>query len=86
MFLALFLLAIPLANEKYNKLTRVARALKEDRTNFVLVGTGTAITFLISYVVSNTPNSQVLNLAKVYHHNFGLDRAWLQGRKERSQR
>ena len=30
MLLALFLLLVPLFNEKYNKLTRVARALKEE--------------------------------------------------------
>ncbi|KAH9974837.1 hypothetical protein BJV74DRAFT_863305 [Russula compacta] len=52
LFLALFLLAIPLVNEKFDKLTRVARALKEDRTSFVLVGTGTTITFLISFITS----------------------------------
>ncbi|KAI9512961.1 hypothetical protein F5148DRAFT_1159530 [Russula earlei] len=50
MFLALFLLLVPLLNEKFDKLTRVARALKEDRTTFVLVGTGTALTFLIAFV------------------------------------
>jgi len=47
-FLALFLLLVPLLNEKFNKLTRVARALKEDRATFVLVGTGTALNFLIA--------------------------------------
>jgi hypothetical protein len=52
MVLALFLLLVPLVNEKYDKFTRVARALKEDRAMFVLVGTGTALTFLLAYVVS----------------------------------
>ena len=57
MLLALFLLLVPLLNEKYNKLTRVARALKEDRTTFVLVGTGTALTFLLAYVLSSALNN-----------------------------
>jgi hypothetical protein len=82
MFLALFLLFVPLVNEKYDKMTRVARALKEDRATFVLVGTGTALSFLIAYVVSRTLNSPTLNYAKVYHHNFSLDRARLQEPKE----
>jgi len=52
MLLALFLLLVPLLNEKHNKLTRVARALKEDRTTFVLVGTGTALTFLLAFITT----------------------------------
>lgn len=78
MFLAIFLLLVPLVNEKYDKLTRLARALKEDRANFVLVGTGTTLTFLLAYVVSITPNDPMLNIAKVHHLDFCLDRGWLQ--------
>jgi hypothetical protein len=52
MVLALFLLLVPLVNEKYDKFTRVARALKEDRATFVLVGTGTALTFLLAFSTS----------------------------------
>jgi len=52
MFLALFLLFVPLVNEKFDKLTRVARALNEDRATFVLVGTGTALNFLIAFITS----------------------------------
>jgi len=52
MFLALFLLLVPLVNEKYDKFTRLARALKEDRANFVLVGTGTTLTFLLAFTTS----------------------------------
>jgi hypothetical protein len=84
MVLALFLLLAPLANEKYNKLTRLARALKEDRASFVLVGAGTTLTFLLAYVVSVTLNNSMLNIAKFYHLDFGLDTGWLQERKERS--
>ncbi|KAH9962782.1 hypothetical protein BGW80DRAFT_1353387 [Lactifluus volemus] len=42
MFLALVLLLF----------TRVARALKEDRAMFVLVGAGTALTFLIAFITT----------------------------------
>ncbi|KAI0297264.1 hypothetical protein B0F90DRAFT_1740615 [Multifurca ochricompacta] len=52
MFLSLFLLLVPLANEKFNKLTRVARALKEDRATFVLVGAGTGFSFLIAFITT----------------------------------
>jgi len=51
-FLALFLLFVPLVNEKYDKMTRVARAIKEDRATFVLVGTGTALSFLIAFITT----------------------------------
>jgi hypothetical protein len=82
MFLALFLLLIPLVAEKFDKLTRLARALKEDRATFVLVGTGTVLTFLLAYVKSTTLNSPTLNSAKVHHHNFSMDRGWLQEREK----
>ncbi|KAI0261546.1 hypothetical protein BC834DRAFT_468820 [Gloeopeniophorella convolvens] len=49
-FLSLFLLLVPLVNEKYDKLTRVARAIKEIRASFVLVGTGTAFSLLIAFI------------------------------------
>lgn len=52
MFLSLFLLLVPLANEKFDKLTRVARAIKEDRATFVLVGTGTTFSFLIAFITT----------------------------------
>jgi hypothetical protein len=76
-FLALFLLLVPLVNEKFDKLTRLARALKEDRATFVLVGTGTTLTFLLAYAVSTSLNSLMLNFAKLYHHYFSMDRAWV---------
>jgi len=50
--LSLFLLLVPLASEKYNRFTRVARAIKEDRANFVLVGTGITFSFLIAHITS----------------------------------
>jgi len=58
MFLALVLLLVPLANEKFNKLTRLARALKEERASFVLIGTGTTLTFLLAFITSISVWSQ----------------------------
>jgi len=52
MFLALFLLFVPLVNEKFDKMTRVARAIKEDRASFVLIGTGTVFTFLLAFITA----------------------------------
>lgn len=83
MFLALFLLFVPLLNEKYDKMTRVARAIREDRATFVLVGSGTVFTFLLAYVVTSSLNDLNLNFSKVHHHYLSLDRGWLQERKER---
>ncbi|KAH8979584.1 hypothetical protein EDB86DRAFT_2984228 [Lactarius hatsudake] len=51
-FLSLFLLLVPLANEKFDKFTRVARAIKEDRATFVLVGTGATFSFLIAFITT----------------------------------
>jgi len=51
-FLSLFLLLVPLANEKFDKLTLVARAIKEDRAAFVLVGTGATFSFLIAFITT----------------------------------
>jgi hypothetical protein len=82
MFLALFLLFVPLLNEKFDKMTRVARAIKEDRASFVLVGTGTAFTFLLAYVVTRSLNDLKLNVSKVHHRYLSLDTGWLQERKE----
>lgn len=57
-FLSLFLLLVPLANEKFNKLTRLARAVQEDRANFVLVGTGATCSFLIAFITTISAWSQ----------------------------
>jgi hypothetical protein len=57
-FLSLFLLLVPLANEKYNKLTRLARAVQEHRANFVLVGTGATCSFLIAFITTISAWSQ----------------------------
>jgi len=83
MFLALFLLMVPLVNEKFDKMTRVARAIKEDRASFVLVGTGTTFTFLLAYVVTSSLNDLKLKFSKVHHHYLSLVTGWLQEREER---
>ncbi|KAJ8590458.1 hypothetical protein M405DRAFT_736800 [Rhizopogon salebrosus TDB-379] len=49
-FLALFLLCVPVVYEKYDKLTRLARALKEVRVGFILVGSGSIFSLLIACV------------------------------------
>lgn len=46
----LFLLFVPVIYEKYNKGARLARALSELRVSFILTGTGSAISLLISCV------------------------------------
>lgn len=47
----LFLLFVPVIYEKFNKGARLARALSELRVSFILTGTGTAISLLISCVL-----------------------------------
>lgn len=47
MFTALFMLLVPVIYEKYDKLIRLARALKEVRVGFILAGAGLTLTFLI---------------------------------------
>lgn len=51
-FLALFLLFVPVVYEKYDKLTRLARALKEVRVGFILVGSGCIFSLLIAFVTT----------------------------------
>lgn len=52
MFLSAFLLLVPVCNEKYDKLVRLARALKEVRIGFILTTAGTAFSLLIAFVVT----------------------------------
>ena len=42
------LVLVPVIYEKYDKGARLARALKETRVAFILAGTGTAVSLLIS--------------------------------------
>lgn len=48
MFFSAFMLVVPVVYEKYDKLVRLARALKEVRVSFILTGTGTVISLLIA--------------------------------------
>lgn len=44
------MLLVPVVYEKYDKLARVARALREVRVGFILNGSGTVLSLLIAYV------------------------------------
>jgi len=48
MFLSAFMMTIPVIYEKYDKLARLARALKEMRIGFIFTGIGTAFSLLIA--------------------------------------
>ncbi|KAJ7183112.1 hypothetical protein C8R46DRAFT_1065958 [Mycena filopes] len=52
MFLPLFMLLVPVAYEKYDKVIRLARALKEVRVGFILTGTGSAFSLLIAFATT----------------------------------
>jgi hypothetical protein len=45
-----FMLAVPVVYEKYDKLNRLARAMKEIRVAFILTGASTGIALLIACV------------------------------------
>ncbi|KAJ7844421.1 hypothetical protein B0H14DRAFT_2776896 [Mycena olivaceomarginata] len=51
-FLPLFMLLVPVAYEKYDKVIRLARALKEVRVGFILTGAGTAFSLLIAFATT----------------------------------
>ena len=57
LLLSLFLLAIPVIYDKYDKFNRLARALKEDRVAFILVGYGTIAMLFIAYGSFNSCTS-----------------------------
>jgi len=52
LLLSLFLLAIPVIYDKYDKFNRLARALKEDRVAFILVGYGTITMLFIAFITT----------------------------------
>ncbi|EIN04994.1 hypothetical protein PUNSTDRAFT_75478 [Punctularia strigosozonata HHB-11173 SS5] len=52
MFLALFMLLVPVMYEKYDKGARLARAMKEIRVQFILTGTGITFALLIAFIVT----------------------------------
>ncbi|OAX34495.1 hypothetical protein K503DRAFT_851592 [Rhizopogon vinicolor AM-OR11-026] len=51
-FLSTFLLCVPVVYEKYDKFTRLARALKEVRVGFILVGSGSIFSVLIAFITT----------------------------------
>jgi hypothetical protein len=51
MLLSTFMLFVPVAYEKYDKLVRLARALREVRVSFILTGAGLIFSLLIASVV-----------------------------------
>jgi hypothetical protein len=76
-FLALFLLFVPVVYEKYNKLIRIARTLKEVRVGFILVGSGCIFSLLIACVFILLPLIPVLtpgctDLSPPYQHGQRL--------------
>ncbi|KAF7312174.1 WD-REPEATS-REGION domain-containing protein [Mycena indigotica] len=64
-FLPLFMLLVPVAYERYDKVIRLARALKEVRVGFILTGTGTTFALLIAqvFIFSLSPLQDSLKLA-----------------------
>ncbi|KAI0048953.1 hypothetical protein FA95DRAFT_1653024 [Auriscalpium vulgare] len=51
-FLSLFLMLVPVIYEKYDRLSRLARALKEVRVSFILVGYGAVSNVLLAFVAT----------------------------------
>ncbi|EGN99047.1 hypothetical protein SERLA73DRAFT_90203 [Serpula lacrymans var. lacrymans S7.3] len=51
-FLALFMLFVPVIYEKYDRFARLARAMKEVRVGFILTGTGVTLSLLIAFIVT----------------------------------
>jgi len=49
-FLSAFMMFVPVVYEKYDKFNRLARALKEVRVTFILVGAGTVFSLLIAFI------------------------------------
>ncbi|KAJ7510334.1 hypothetical protein B0H11DRAFT_1184400 [Mycena galericulata] len=52
MILPLFMLLVPVAYEKYDKVIRLARAMKEVRVGFILTGAGSAFSLLIAFATT----------------------------------
>jgi uncharacterized membrane protein len=56
--LSLFMLLVPVAYEKYNRLIRLAHAVREVRVGFILTGTGVTFSLLIAYVSHSAKNNR----------------------------
>lgn len=51
--LSSFMLLVPVAYERYNRLIRLAHAVREVRVSFIMTGTGVTFSLLIAYVSYN---------------------------------
>ncbi|KAF8633214.1 hypothetical protein AX15_001450 [Amanita polypyramis BW_CC] len=51
-FLSALMLMVPVVYEKYNKMVRAARALKEVRVAFIFTGVGASFSLLISFITT----------------------------------
>ena len=81
LLLSLFLLLVPVAYEKYDKFNRLARALKEDRVAFILVGWGTITMFLIAFVSLSSLLPECLTSGQLHYYHFRLHTSWMQRRR-----
>lgn len=76
MALSSFMLVVPVVYEKYDKLARLARALKEVRVGFILNGTGTVLNLLLAYVSPLLPRPRPKRPPLQLHYDdFCLDAA-----------
>ena len=57
--LSSLMLFVPVLYEKYDKLARIERALREVRVGFILNGVGTVLNLLIAYVFTAHPSSRL---------------------------
>jgi len=46
------MILVPVISEKYDKLNRLARAMKEVRVGFILAGTGVSLSLLLAFIVT----------------------------------
>jgi len=74
-FLSTFLMLVPVVYEKYDKFTRLARALQEVRVGFILTGTGCTFSLLIAFVttISAWTESGCKNPSNDPHASLGDD-------------
>ncbi|KAG5650816.1 hypothetical protein H0H81_010941 [Sphagnurus paluster] len=75
MFLSSFMLFVPVVYEKYDRIVRLARALKEVRVCFILTGIGTTTALLIAFITTISAWTQAgcKNAANDPHAELGDD-------------
>lgn len=74
-FLSLFMLFVPVVYEKYDKLVKLATALKEVRVGFILTGVGCTFSLLIAFVttISAWTEAGCKNASNDPHASLGDD-------------